>query len=605
QAKKWLDEGSATRDGTLLRRLADESFCSRFTEQALDLLGDLAFERGAFADAEHWWQMLARPASYAASPTAVRDLLVYPDPHLDIAQVRAKELLARLFLGELTSFQHELPAFQVKHGAASGHLAGRDGNYVDILQKLASQAAKGSRGQAGDAWRTFAGDPARNSVLPEASGRLSRIPQLDGAQWTVHLGTGEPVRDGGAAEGDAGLQEGTLAFYPLIVGERVLCADARYVSAYDLFTGKRVLHYDVLGDGRDEDANAKLKLEPPLRDLRDRMANREGVEQLSYTLTADADHVYARLGEVSIGARHSGEAASYLVCLNLSTGLGNIERWRIRPQSPERGYAVLEGAPVVHGGRVYIAVTYLVAVQTRTAIRCLNAESGATLWERDVCETQELKEGDKRFRHHLLTLAGGSIVYCSHSGAIVCLDADSGRRLWSVRYPSRGARTREGILSRRALAPCLFAANRLFVAPADYDRLLCLDPETGHTLWETAPLEVVHLLGVAGDKLYLNSVMTTGTGLSLQHNLRALDIVSGDSVWLKPDDGQTGLTTAGRGLLAGNKVYWPTSTGLIVLEQETGEVIASDRRIQGNLASADGCLIAAGIKHLTAHLRDE
>ncbi|HEV3120059.1 MAG TPA: hypothetical protein VGY58_23565, partial [Gemmataceae bacterium] len=122
QAKKWLDEGSATRDATLLRRLVDETFCSRFTEQALDLLGDLAFERGAFAEAEHWWQMLARPASYGASPMAGRDLLVYPDPHLDIAQVRAKELMAPLLLGELAAFQHELPAFQAKHGAASGHL---------------------------------------------------------------------------------------------------------------------------------------------------------------------------------------------------------------------------------------------------------------------------------------------------------------------------------------------------------------------------------------------------------------------------------------------------------------------------------------------------
>ena len=109
---------------------------------------------------------------------------------------------------------------------------------------------------------------------------------------------------------------------------------------------------------------------------------------------------------------------------------------------------------------------------------------------------------------------------------------------------------------------------------------------------------MVHLLGAARGKLYLNSVTTTGTGLSLQHNLRALDLATGDAVWLKPDDGQTGLTTAGRGLLAGDNIYWPTSAGLMVLDQENGEFIAADRRIQGNLAAAEGCLVAAGVKHL-------
>src|SRR6266446_4275760 len=38
QAKKWLEEGSAARDAVLLRRIVDESFCSQFSEQALELL---------------------------------------------------------------------------------------------------------------------------------------------------------------------------------------------------------------------------------------------------------------------------------------------------------------------------------------------------------------------------------------------------------------------------------------------------------------------------------------------------------------------------------------------------------------------------------------
>ena len=94
----------------------------------------------------------------------------------------------------------------------------------------------------------------------------------------------------------------------------------------------------------------------------------------------------------------------------------------------------------------------------------------------------------------------------------------------------------------------------------------------------------------------MTAVKSTNTGLPLQHNLLALDVSSGNLKWQKPDDGQTGLATVGQGLLAGDRVYWPTSTGLIVVDQEWGEFVTSDKRIQGNLAAADGCLAAADWK---------
>ena len=46
QAKKLLDQAKAGYDAVLLRRIVEESFCSRPAEQAIDSLGDLAFERG-------------------------------------------------------------------------------------------------------------------------------------------------------------------------------------------------------------------------------------------------------------------------------------------------------------------------------------------------------------------------------------------------------------------------------------------------------------------------------------------------------------------------------------------------------------------------------
>ena len=61
-------------------------------------------------------------------------------------------------------------------------------------------------------------------------------------------------------------------------------------------------------------------------------------------------------------------------------------------------------------------------------------------WRTNLCETRELRPGEQRYRHHLLTLAGSQVVYCSHSGAIVAVDAlgaGEGRRVKKCAGPTR------------------------------------------------------------------------------------------------------------------------------------------------------------------------
>src|SRR5438094_7343152 len=108
QAKKWFEQGKNEREPRLLQRLVDEAFCSRYTDQALDLLGDLAFERGRFEQAESWWRMIVLPANPAVSAPGN---LVYPDPQIEVARVRAKQLLARLFAGNRDHWDDDLKAF--------------------------------------------------------------------------------------------------------------------------------------------------------------------------------------------------------------------------------------------------------------------------------------------------------------------------------------------------------------------------------------------------------------------------------------------------------------------------------------------------------------
>src|SRR5262249_4461511 len=129
QAKKWLDQGAADRDLIPLQRVIEEAFCSRPADAALDLLGDLAFERGRFHPAARWWRMLGLPASEAAArakqppppPWSKAGAetpnleLPYPDPQTDVAQARAKQILAMLFRGETDAAKAELEAFRALH----------------------------------------------------------------------------------------------------------------------------------------------------------------------------------------------------------------------------------------------------------------------------------------------------------------------------------------------------------------------------------------------------------------------------------------------------------------------------------------------------------
>src|SRR5262249_2000274 len=93
-AKKRLVEAKKQHDTALLRQIVDEAFCTRAALEALDLLGDHAFERGRFAEARQWWSLIALPEGGRMKDDP-DDLLLYPDPTSEqSARARAKQLLA-------------------------------------------------------------------------------------------------------------------------------------------------------------------------------------------------------------------------------------------------------------------------------------------------------------------------------------------------------------------------------------------------------------------------------------------------------------------------------------------------------------------------------
>ncbi len=274
-------------------------------------------------------------------------------------------------------------------------------------------------------------------------------------------------------------------------------------------------------------------------------------------------------------------------------------------------------APLVDEGRVFSAISWVVAQRVHTALVCFDALTAKRLWWREVCETGEFEENHApRSRLHLLTLGGGALYYCSHSGAVVALDPWSGQHLWAARYPARLPRTDEGPLSPRNLAPCIYADGRLYLAPRDLDRILCLDASTGRLLWQHEGIEVVHLLGVSRGRVYFTT----------QGGLRCIDSdervgINPRSTWLQPAEGT--LPGLGRGLLAGSWLLWPTQdTKLplrgVTLEEGEQERFAIDKKapvepeyleptmlraiLPGNMAFGQDCLAVAGLYELAVYV---
>ncbi len=572
EAKALLEQGKQSRSPLPLRRLVDDLFCSTYGDQALDLLGDLAFERGHFEEARHWWGQLT-PLHSQGPPT-----LEFPNPELDLVRFEAKQILALIFQGRLNEARSAIARFEERHPRAAGHLAGQTGVYARTLAKTLDAFKKEQIANNAEPWTTFGGDATRNRVLSQG---LSWQLWEDGRAWHVPLPAVFPSPERSSPTRRA-------AFHPTIVNDQVLIADHRSVISYHLTTGKEMFRYDL---------NTARLIDPGPYISDDNYLPR-------FSLSADRERAYVRLGRPGLAPRKAGtkDRPSFLVCLDLKEPHIDKKRelWHIDANGDGKSTAFFEGSPLVHDGRVYIALSKLTDRNVVTAIVCYDT-LGRQRWSRDVCECPEFAghANGPRYRQHLLTLAAGQIFYCSHTGAIVAVDALTGQPTWGVRYPSRGPLRAELEPSPRDLAPCVYADGRIYAAPLDSDRLFCVDAATGQICWEEEGIEVVHLLGVVDDRVFV----TTRTGL------QAISTANGQTDWAEPSN------ALGRGLLAGGWVYCPTQGGGRAFELRTGRLQRDGassvlpapeyyeptmlRGSTGNWAMGQGCLAIAGLTELT------
>src|SRR5271166_3067775 len=308
-AERWFREGESRRDAALLRRVVELTFCSSWGDEALELLGDLAFQDGRFGEALAMYRPLVpdRPDDAFG--------LVHPDPSIDLARIAAKKLLCRAATGEKLMLAQELESFSNRFPGASGALTGRKGPYAKILEESLRADHLAPPAQPDSRWPTFAGAFSRTRVVAEPI-------DVGSLQWKVSLDRIVPNRPGypygfprGMSSNPALPLDRLLGYHPIVLGDQVIVGD-----------GTRVLAYNLNDRPGNREGGVALAIEPAWKydpDTTAPQAYRTSSGVPRYTLTAVGNRVYARMGAATPSPfsipNRGGGSSSYITALDWST----------------------------------------------------------------------------------------------------------------------------------------------------------------------------------------------------------------------------------------------------------------------------------------------
>ncbi len=622
QAEKWYRAGIANRDEHVLRRVVDELFCSSSGDDALLALGELALERGDYASARGYWEQISpllrapngmpmwlalRGSDLNAKwPEVERwwtsrdkpaDWLAYPDTQIDLADVRARLVLASVRAGDLERAALELEVFRRLHPAAAGQLGGQKEMYLAALERLLAAARQWPAEPAKTDWSTFAGSEKRSTVAEPIASLLVPIWKEAIPLSPPAFARGTPAEPGGASGGglvddvaSAAVRESQrpLSCYPVVSDGVVVFADGAGIRAADLETGKSA----ITANGvlyRNESSVEKTQPTP--------FTAAGGVVHGVPRLTLDiADGiVFARVGTLATSHVQASQSSARDRIIGLDLRREGLLTFR---SSRVVGAWSFDGTPVSDGRRVYVAMRHS-DVTPQAYVACFDATTGVQQWRTSIgsADTPAGGAGDE-ITHHLLTLVENRIYFNTNLGLVAALDAGTGEICWLSRYDRlTGKSIMVGFAGPlhfdRDPSPCLYHEGLLMVAPSDTPAIFAMDANTGKTIWQNDSFpDALHLLAVRGADLIVSG-----------NRLAALDAASGRSLWVWPESEHAGIRGMGRGVVAGNEVFWPTRDAIYVIDANSGRQTRSPISLApksggANLVVAEGQLVVAGYDRL-------
>ena len=606
-AEKLYQEGVAQRDAATLRQIVDTLFCSSYGDDALNVLAQLALEQGNYDEARRYWELISPLLRTRYGQSAWIGLygynldeewdelgpqfqsrsdaphwLAYPDSDLSLASIRARLTLVSILEGASERAEMELEIFRRLHSEAKGRLAGQKGPYQATLAKLL---------RASGSWQEPASDDRdipTGSLLPSAKPAWS-VPLRHAASSGQFY-----VRQGNRL--DFPVQDRQLAFYPQVAGDLVFVGNSNALFAFRTASG-----LPAWPTGNDQNPlgfffNLVSRSDRPGSDVTSR--NR-AIDAPRYSMTSHDGLLFARLGPRAIPTESTGASAkdrSHIVCLDITRE--GSERWRIpREDQFSRFRAqgwVFEGPPAADDTSVYVGMRRGMP-WSEAYLACFDIQNGKMRWRTRICAADSIYEAAQ----NLVTVNEGVIYYNTNLGAVAAVNASDGAVRWIYRYERAGGGKRSQPPPHffRGLNPCIYHEGLVIAGPADCESIVAIDAVTGDRVWQTVPLVSSHLLGIGH-----GSLIATG------RNVWWFNVRTGkmEAEWTG-DDNKIPPRGYGRGVLAGDAIFWPTQDKIFAFDQRLGdrrqpvmrpgiELSQSDAEWQmsgGNLsASRDGLIMA-------------
>lgn len=629
-AQRWLEEAIAANEAQRFEQIVDRLFLSSFGDDAALRLGDLRLAAGQFTAARSLWErispLLRFPrqsenqldgrgdlslwrAVYGVQIEQAWDVLqplltdtetprfylAFPDTDLDLATVRARLVLVSILEGASRRAEIEWEIFRRLHPESAGELAGKRGKLVDLLAELLEQSRQWPPLPPSENWPTFAGSWSRNGQAATAVDPAlrpiwsRRLPNISGEKDLLT----ETERRIGERRGEL------LSYFPLKVGDAVILqtgTEVKDILAVDLQTGRDLWPGTETPGADDADRTDRLAAALP----------EVGVRR--YTLSADGHVLFAKLGPQASGLRvepnRDPPQPGYLAALDLDAQKKRLLEIRLDDQPWGAGWA-FEGPPVVDGAMLYVMLRRRENARSQSHVACfeLHSNRAKLRWRRMLVAAESPGQGQyDEYTNNLLTLDQGILYANTNLGVIASLRASDGDLRWLVRYERSPLEPDEpdatGRHYQRDLNPCLVFLDRVVAAPADTDRIFALDAATGTVLWSTRPAQttdVMHLLGAADGKL-----VATGD------RVYWFDLETGQMLRRFPDRVQQSLRGFGRGVLAGDNLYWPTLEKIFVFDHPQMALARQPIELSrlgltgGNLLIADDVLLVATSDRLVA-----
>ncbi len=581
RAKRWLEQAVADATVQPLLNIVEQALMSSYGDDALYRLGEISWEQGDLSAARAYWRKLIPRADATQQGQHDPGVFLYPDTDLPVPTILARLVLVSFFEGDFERATMERDVFRKRYPAATGMLAGQEGNLAAILSSILENHSQVSLPAARREMQTFAGDQTRNF-------RAEKKLDVGAIAWSfsIPLNWSQEFPRKPAFE-----HRVPPGLFPVVHGEHVFFNDDERIYALNWKSGLPAW------SGEEQ---ASPIMYPSVPGGVPRLPFRPVVGVPRFTMTIADGRLYARMGTpvTSVAKDERLGLFSDLVCLDLDQGQGKL-LWKISSaQMREQNFIwSFEGAPVIFGDRLFV-VLHRGFPEVQTNVACFSTETGELIWNQKVClALRNIEEGTNYITHLLLTFAEGQLYLSTDMGAIASLDSRDGKLNWLVAYATQ-ERVTKRVLSdhmQRGLVPCVYDRGILFAAPQDSRELMAFDADTGLLLWRRElPHQMRNLLGV-----------NESTLIASGDQLFGIDRATGDVKWKVGSHDPEGFGY-GRGVLAGDFVYWPLREEILVVDSERGSLKqrialrALHGETGGNLIIAGQQLLVAQPQKVTA-----